>query len=48
MLEGMMRFGWEPIVEGNNPIAFGRFGATITLEPGGQLELSSAPLEDQA
>jgi glutamate--cysteine ligase len=46
MLEGMTRFGWEPIVEGNNPIALRRFGATITLEPGGQLELSSVPLED--
>jgi len=46
MLEGMTRFGWEPIAEGNNPIPLRRFGATITLEPGGQLELSSAPLED--
>ena len=24
MLEGMTRFGWEPVVEGNNPIALER------------------------
>jgi len=45
MLEGMTRFGWEPVTEGNNPIALLRGKANITLEPGGQLELSGAPLE---
>ncbi len=45
MLEGMTRFGWEPVTEGNNPIALLRNGANITLEPGGQLELSGAMLE---
>ncbi len=45
MLEGMMRFGWEPVIEGNNPIALLRDKASITLEPGGQFELSGAPLE---
>src|SRR5713226_6431137 len=45
MLEGMTRFGWEPVVEGNNPIALLRAGASVTLEPGGQFELSGAPLE---
>src|SRR5258707_15388828 len=45
MLEGMTRFGWEPVVEGNNPIALQRDSASITLEPGGQFELSGAPLE---
>jgi len=45
MLEGMTRFGWEPVVEGNNPIALQRANASITLEPGGQFELSGAPLE---
>jgi len=45
MLEGMTRFGWEPVTEGNNPIALLRGKANITLEPGGQFELSGAPLE---
>jgi glutamate--cysteine ligase len=45
MLEGMTRFGWEPVVEGNNPIALLRDKASVTLEPGGQFELSGAPLE---
>ena len=45
MLEGMTRFGWEPVVEGNNPIALQRGKASVTLEPGGQFELSGAPLE---
>src|SRR5215470_510949 len=45
MLEGMTRFGWQPVVEGNNPIALERDKANITLEPGGQFELSGAPLE---
>src|SRR5260370_402202 len=45
MLEGMTRFGWEPVVEGNNPIALQRARASVTLEPGGQFELSGAPLE---
>src|SRR5438067_4837537 len=45
MLEGMTRFGWEPVIEGNNPIALERGKANITLEPGGQFELSGAPLE---
>jgi glutamate--cysteine ligase len=45
MLEGMTRFGWEPVVEGNNIIALKRGMASITLEPGGQFELSGAPLE---
>ena len=45
MLEGMTRFGWEPVTEGNNPIALLRGGANVTLEPGGQLELSGAMLD---
>ena len=32
MLEGMTRFGWQPVVEGNNPIALERGKANITLE----------------
>ena len=38
------RAGWEPIFEDGNIIALQRDGASITLEPGGQLELSGAPL----
>ncbi len=45
MLEGMRRFGWEAVVENNNPIALLRDKASVTLEPGGQFELSGAPLE---
>ncbi len=39
------RFGWERIEENGNAIALIRGKANITLEPGGQLELSGAPLE---
>jgi glutamate--cysteine ligase len=38
------RAGWERILEDGNIIALQRDGASITLEPGGQLELSGAPL----
>ena len=38
------RAGWEPVFEDGNIIALQRDGASITLEPGGQLELSGAPL----
>jgi glutamate--cysteine ligase len=34
------RFGWEPKEEDGRTIALARGGASITLEPGGQLELS--------
>jgi len=36
--------GWERVHEGANVIALLKDGASITLEPGGQLELSGAPL----
>jgi len=47
LLEGMRdRTGWEPILEDGHPI--GLFdeagGGAISLEPGGQFELSGAPL----
>jgi glutamate--cysteine ligase len=35
---------WKRIFEGDNVIALEKDGASITLEPGGQLELSGAPL----
>jgi glutamate--cysteine ligase len=46
LLEGLAaRFGWEPVLEEGLPIALRKAGCNITLEPGGQLELSGAPLE---
>lgn len=38
------RFGWQAIREGEHIIALRREAANITLEPGGQFELSGAPL----
>ena len=47
LLEGLQRFDWEPILEDGNPIALRhRNGCSITLEPGGQVELAGAPLEN--
>ena len=46
MLEGLAeRFGWAPILEAGNIIGLEKDGANVSLEPGGQLELSGAPLE---
>ena len=45
MLEGLTRFGWQPITEGSHIIGLSQNGASVSLEPGGQLELSGAPLE---
>ncbi|MEZ5900275.1 MAG: glutamate--cysteine ligase [Hyphomicrobium sp.] len=43
------RYGWVPIMEGDNIIALkrpeGPLGGNISLEPGGQFELSGAPLQ---
>jgi glutamate--cysteine ligase len=45
LLTGMTRFGWQPVEENGNPIALTREdGCNITLEPGGQFELSGRPL----
>ena len=44
LLEGMERFGWAPVREGENIIGLTQDGASISLEPGGQFELSGAPL----
>lgn len=47
MLEGLRdEFEWEPISEGPNIIGLKQGDAAISLEPGGQLELSGAPLEN--
>jgi hypothetical protein len=48
LLEGMqMLLGWEPILEGeqHHRSADVTGGGAISLEPGGQFELSGAPLE---
>jgi glutamate--cysteine ligase len=50
--ERLQQFGWKPIYEKEpisgkeNVIALAFDGQTISLEPGGQLELSGAPLEN--
>ena len=46
LLDGLTRFGWTPVLEGGNVIALSKpDGSSVTLEPGGQLELSGAPVE---
>ena len=45
LLEGFRRFGWEDVSEGQTLIGLHRGGANVSLEPGGQFELSGAPLE---
>jgi len=45
LLVGLKRFGWEDAREGETLIGLNRGGANISLEPGGQFELSGAPLE---
>jgi glutamate--cysteine ligase len=44
LLEGMQRFGWQPLREGDNIIGLTQSDASLSLEPGGQFELSGAPL----
>ena len=46
VLEGLRRqFGWSAVYEQDNIIGLTKDGANVSLEPGGQLELSGAPLE---
>jgi glutamate--cysteine ligase len=50
LLTGLKRFGWTDLVEqrpdgGETLIGLQRGGASVSLEPGGQFELSGAPLE---
>ncbi|MCQ8186190.1 glutamate--cysteine ligase [Parvularcula maris] len=46
VLEGLSReFGWQRLEEDGNLVALKKDGASITLEPGGQFELSGAPLK---
>ncbi len=47
VLEGLRdRFDWSPVHEGDHIIGLTKDGANVSLEPGGQLELSGAPLEN--
>jgi glutamate--cysteine ligase len=49
LLTGLMRFGWQGVYEDSDAgpvlIALERNGASVSLEPAGQFELSGAPLE---
>ncbi len=46
LLTGLQRFGWEPVFEGDNVISLSASGrGTVSLEPGGQLELSGTTTE---
>ncbi|HEX2581938.1 MAG TPA: glutamate--cysteine ligase [Dongiaceae bacterium] len=44
LLRGLQRFGWEAVTEKDKIIALTQGRCSITLEPGGQFELSGAPL----
>jgi len=46
VLTGLMPFGWHPVTEHGHTIALLRDGASVSLEPAGQLELSGAALSD--
>ena len=46
LLDGLTRFGWQPVLEDGKVIALTMDGQAITLEPGGQFELSGAMLEN--
>jgi glutamate--cysteine ligase len=49
LLNGLAdRFGWQKVQEAGNTIALARDGASVSLEPGGQFELSGAPLDTLA
>ena len=46
VLEGLQqKHGWNPVFEGENIVGLEKDGANVSLEPGGQLELSGAPLD---
>src|SRR5262249_31618431 len=47
LLDGLRRFGWQPVLEGDKLIGLkggAQGAASVSLEPGGQFELSGAPL----
>ena len=45
LLNAFVSRGWSPVIENDHLIAALKDGASVTLEPGGQFELSGAPLE---
>ena len=45
IFEDFIQDGWRPVIENENIIALNKDRASITLEPGGQFELSGAPLK---
>jgi len=40
----LKQYDWQPVLEAGKLIALKKGGASVTLEPGGQVELSGAPL----
>ena len=46
ILEGLQRYGWVPVIEGDSIIALTQDGQAVTLEPSGAVELSGAPVEN--
>ncbi len=46
ILEGLQVFGWQPVMEGEFIIGLTMKGQSVSLEPGGQLELSGAALHN--
>jgi len=44
LLELLKQYDWQPVLEDGRLIALKKGGASVTLEPGGQVELSGAPL----
>src|SRR5579859_6969575 len=45
LLEGLKNFGWDGVYEGETLIGLTQGMANVSLEPGGQFELSGAPLD---
>jgi glutamate--cysteine ligase len=46
ILEKLQRFGWQPVLDSENMVGLtDDSGGAISLEPGGQFELSGAPVE---
>ena len=43
ILKGLTQFGWTAEFEGPHVVKMARGGATVTIEPGGQIELATAP-----
>ncbi|HEX7623918.1 MAG TPA: glutamate-cysteine ligase family protein [Anaeromyxobacteraceae bacterium] len=46
LLRGFERFGYSPVEDEGQVIAAQKTGLTISIEPGGQLELSGRPFQD--